>query len=187
MPVKDEVVRALCLPSGDVAIIDVAEWLRRFTVRFADGHEWSGRPCDLKWFAAKDEHTTYVRATTFDDGQKRTIALHRLLTQCDGVQIVDHENGNGLDNRRSNLRICSQQSNRANSRPSTKRSLPKGVSVHKKTGKFQATIGMDYKKIHIGLYATAEEAAMAYDAKSCELFGEFAKLNEKKAEQFHGS
>jgi len=105
----------------------------------------------------------------------KTVFMHREIVDCPSGMQVDHINGNKLDNRKSNLRIVTQQQNLMN----------KGVYKNNKTGfkgvckdfgKYKAT-KKDNKKIHIGVYKTPEEAAKAYDKAAIKLFGEFAKTN----------
>lgn len=106
----------------------------------------------------------------------KLICLHQfLLGTRDGT---DHRNGNGLDNRRCNLRACSQAQNTLN-RGFNKNNTSgyKGVTFFIQTGKWCARIGYEGKKRHIGYFDTPEEAALAYNAKAKLLHGEFAKLN----------
>jgi hypothetical protein len=109
--------------------------------------------------------------------------LHRLIMKPKEHESIDHINGNGLDNRKSNLRICT---NAENSRNKKKRdgkftSKYKGVCHHtnsRSLKKWYCQIAKDGKKIFIGRYSTEEEAALAYNKKATELFGEFASINE---------
>lgn len=98
----------------------------------------------------------------------------------DGMQ-TDHINGDRLDNRRANLRICNGMENARNRGVSARHieipSRYKGVSWERRAARWQAQIGCDGKKFHLGLFATEEEAARAYDAKARELHGDFARLN----------
>ena len=94
-----------------------------------------------------------------------------------GMQI-DHINGNGLDNRKVNLRLCNSSQNQRNARKrKSGTSRFKGVDWHKESKKWRARICVNRKRIHIGRYKSEFEAAQAYDKKAIELFGEFASLN----------
>lgn len=110
--------------------------------------------------------------------------LHRLIMNAKKGEHVDHINGDTLDNRKQNLRICTRSQNQQNRRkqrnPSS--SKYKGVQIHKnrrKDGslKVYGTIRKDHK-IVCKLFRTEIEAARWYNKKAVELFGEFAKLNE---------
>lgn len=106
--------------------------------------------------------------------------MHRLilgLVRGDGI-LVDHRNLNGLDNRRSNLRICTRQQNQWNKTMlSTNRSGFKGVYFHRISGRWSARIQMDGRSAYLGLFDTPEDAAAAYNEAACRLHGEFARLN----------
>lgn len=86
---------------------------------------------------------------------------------------IDHRNLNRSDNRWENLREASPTQNAANK--STSSHLPKGVTFHRQTGRFQAQIGQYGKNYYLGLFDTSEEAHAAYCLKAVELFGEFAR------------
>lgn len=110
----------------------------------------------------------------------KTVYLHRFLLRLNDPKIkVDHINGNGLDCRKSNMRICSQKENAQNQRLNNlNTSGYKGVSFHKSTGKWRAYIKSNGKQIHLGLHEDIMQAAKAYNAKALELFKNFANLNE---------
>ena len=94
--------------------------------------------------------------------------------------VVDHIDGNGLNNRKSNLRVCTQAQNSLNSRPRRNSSSRyKGVSFYKRDKIWQAQIFYNFRTINIGRFDDEIEAALAYDRKAAELFGEFAYLNFK--------
>ncbi len=111
-------------------------------------------------------------------GGAKTECLHRYLLKPGNQFEVDHISGNKLDNRRKNLRICTHQQNMFNQRiRSTNSTGYQGVSYHKQTGKYEAYINRDGKKIHLGLFISAEEAAFARDKAADRLYGEYANLN----------
>ena len=94
-----------------------------------------------------------------------------------GVQI-DHRDGNGLNCSRDNLRLCTNQNNRRNSRKGNRNTSGfKGVSFFKRDQNWRAYIMLDARQIHLGYFKTSEEAARAYDNAAKELFGEFASPN----------
>jgi hypothetical protein len=102
--------------------------------------------------------------------------LHRLILGLSPDQIVDHCNGNGLDNRRSNLRQCTFVENSGNSRQKN----PHGFRGITRSGKgWMAQIGNHAigTYLHLGYYLNKEDAALAYDREARKRFGEFAKLN----------
>lgn len=116
-------------------------------------------------------------------GEWKTVSLHRLLAGATAGECVDHINGNTFDNRIENLRVCSHRENMRNIRKkAAATSKYKGVffisSGGKRRKRWASAIMKDYKKISIGYFATEREAALAYNKKATELFGEFAKLNE---------
>jgi len=91
---------------------------------------------------------------------------------------VDHINGNPLDNRKSNLRICTHAENSNNTGPrKNNTSGYKGVYWAKRNKRWLAQITHNGKQVYIGHYKDKEEAARAYDAKAKEFQGEFAYLN----------
>jgi len=90
--------------------------------------------------------------------------------------FVDHINGDGLDNRRQNLRVVTHAQNLMNQRRSAANtSGVKGVSWYRKTSRWKAQIAVFGKKMHIGYYLTKEEAAAAYEEASKRLHGEFGR------------
>jgi hypothetical protein len=105
--------------------------------------------------------------------------MHRLLMDCPKDKQVDHINGDGLDNRKKNLRICSAEQNQKHMPAYLGRNKTgfKGVSQVGK--RYNAHIRINGKHKYLGTYSTKEEAARAYDAVAIEAFGEFAWPNFK--------
>lgn len=134
----------------------------------------------LKWYAAlegknKNYPDRYVARANIG---YRKIYMHRLIMQAEMGVLVDHINHDGLDNRKSNLRLCTSRDNSRNTRGCGAKSGFKGVHLHTKTGLWRARIKVNKKEILIGYYATKNMAAKAYNNAAVELFGEFACLNE---------
>lgn len=129
----------------------------------------------FKWYARKSSHTYYAcRSSTY--GTRKSIMMHRVIMQAKPGQIVDHINQNGLDNRRANLRFVTHAENILNSKHTKGSTGYYGVWMCKSRKKHQACIYINRKAVHIGVYDTPEEAAIAYDMKCIEL-GRYDKLN----------
>jgi len=129
-----------------------------------------------KWYA----HSPPTSKKYYAMNGTRDILIHRVVMKAPkGVQ-VDHINGDPLDNRKENLRICTPSENCRNRKVRRdSKSGYKGVEM-KSSGRFQAYIGNPDKKsrhIRLGTYDAPEQAARAYDRKAIELHGEFALLN----------
>jgi hypothetical protein len=110
----------------------------------------------------------------------RTQLLHRLIAAEAGLDVsqqIDHRNGNKLDNRLENLRPANQAENSYNQgKRKHNTSGFKGVSWSKSHQKWQATIKVNYRQKHLGYFATAEEAAAAYQEAALKYHGEFANF-----------
>lgn len=133
---------------------------------------------EYKWCAWHDDARTRVwYAVSWVDG--RLTKMHQLILNRPIGRDIDHRNSNGLDNRRANLRLCTRSQNLANmeKRRGNTSSRYKGVNFHKHTGKWRAEIGSGSGK-YIGVFATEEDAARAYNEAARKLWGEFALLNE---------
>jgi hypothetical protein len=108
--------------------------------------------------------------------RRKTFIMHREIMKTPKGMETDHINGNKLDNRKCNLRICTKSQNKMNiSRQVDNMSGYKGVSRH--CADWQAQIGKDGIKIYLGIYKNKELAARAYDEAAKKLFGEYARLN----------
>lgn len=132
---------------------------------------------DLKWHATKRRPCglQYVGSSSLRSSGGGYIYMHRHILNCDASTVVDHINGNGLDNRRSNLRVASSSGNNRNRRVSrliTKTSRFKGV--HRCGKRWRAQVA----DRTVGLFANEHDAAIAYDVAASMEFGEFALTNE---------
>lgn len=161
------------LTHGKVALIDDADYPLV-----------SGKP----WFASKGDSATdlwYARYSAPRGARKhqKGILMHRVILGVSDSERVDHVNGVGTDNRRTNLRVCTNAQNQMNRSPLTRPDCPfKGVGWHKpirgkRRGGWRARITIGGKQTHLGYFEAPEEAARAYDAAALRLFGEFARLN----------
>ncbi|MGL6208716.1 MAG: hypothetical protein ACRC14_02660 [Paracoccaceae bacterium] len=121
-----------------------------------------------------------IRMEPCDTGRKQiAIRMHRVilgLAQKDLAQ-GDHADGDGLNNRRKNLRYATIAENRRNSRtPCHNTSGIKGVSWHSNVKKWQAYIGTSRQKKYLGSFDKIEDAASAYARASADIHGEFGRL-----------
>jgi hypothetical protein len=103
-----------------------------------------------------------------------SVRMHRLVMGAMDGEQVDHINGNGLDNRKANLRLCTHTENTRNRRVSNGRRY-KGVKPS--GGKWCAHISVDKKHIWLGTFETEDDAARAYNKAAKKHFGAFANLN----------
>jgi hypothetical protein len=136
----------------------------------------------ISWYAHKERGRIYICADKFLYGQRIGLKLHRYIMNCPVGMVVDHINGDTLDNRKCNLRICSQRENARNSKtPRTNKTGFKGVICYKnKDGSisFRARIKSNRVQYYLGTFDTIEDAVIAYENKSKELFGEYARALE---------
>jgi len=124
-------------------------------------------------------HGGYAERNVKVSGKQKTQKMHRLITNCPADMDVDHANHDKLDNRKDNLRVCSQSENTHNQKVRTyaKTSVYKGVYFNKQAGKWRAQIKLNNKLKHLGLFTNEIDAAIAYNNAAIEMFGEFALLN----------
>jgi hypothetical protein len=135
----------------------------------------------LKWCVSKHKNQKkgrpYFQCSILRDGKYTTLRLHRLIMNCPVGFFVDHINGNTLDNRRDNLRICTHAENMRNRFPNKNNpSGYKGVSWYKRQQKWRSQIRVDNKKIHLGYFNTPEEAYLAYCNASKKYHQEFGRV-----------
>lgn len=129
----------------------------------------------FRWNAHKGRNTFYAVRQLTVDGKKTAQLMHGEVMKG---KCIDHIDGNGLNNQKSNLRFCTLSENQMNKRKRYNcTSIYKGVYFNKRAKKWLARIGINGKDIHLGLFASEVDAARAYNAKAIELFCEFANLN----------
>ena len=130
---------------------------------------------DSVWTLVRIGRVNYARRSVKrPDGTWRNEYMHRLILRA---ETVDHKNGDGLDNRRRNLRPATRAQNLQNiSRPPGQSGF-RGVEHYPKKGKWRANIGYGGKCLRLGYFDSPEDAARARDEKARELHGEFAVLN----------
>lgn len=164
-------MREISLTQGQVAIIDDEDYARvsQFTWRY-----W--------WDTTGGQGSGYaVRSVRQVDGRYKTLGMHRFILgyECGRYPQVDHRDGDGLNNRRSNLRACTQSQNNQNlvrKHPNTS-SRFLGVSIRPQ-GTWRASIWVDRRQICLGTFQTEEAAAASYNRAARFHWGEFARLND---------
>jgi len=135
--------------------------------------EWLSQ---FKWILHKQTNGL-LRCIRYEN--QKTISMSRAIMGVNDSKIlVDHKDHDPLNNQRSNLRLCTKQQNNFNKLPA-KNSSSKylGVSWDKENKKWVSCIMFNRKHIKIGRFINEEDAAIAYNKKAAELFGEFANLN----------
>jgi hypothetical protein len=147
------------LPDGTEAIIDAED------AELVGKHNWC-------------LNSGYVMTTLpLGSGKYRALLLHRLVMGEPEGKMVDHRNGNKLDNRKAFLRPATVAENGSNQGiPRHNTSGRKGVSWHKDLKKWQASIQHEGKKLHLGYFTDLEEAAQAYCQAALKHHGEFARI-----------
>ena len=137
---------------------------------------------DTKDLPLVSEHTWWLKyhrnsCYAVTDISKKRIYMHRLIIGAKKGQIVDHIDGNGMNNRRLNLRLCTNSQNIQNQRNRKLNGKYRGVSWSKERKLWHAKITVNYKTINLGRFETAEAAARAYDEAATKYFKKFAVLN----------
>jgi hypothetical protein len=151
------------LGRGYVAIVDSDIFKRLRLHRFT-------------WRPQVHKRAGKVYAVTYSNGF--VIPLHREILNAQPGQVVDHIDGDGLNNRMVNLRYATSKQNRANSqRDRDNQSGLKGVTWAKTSHKWMAQITHEGKRFYLGLFQHKKRAALAHDRAALAIHGEFAGLN----------
>lgn len=148
------------LTMGKKAIIDIAD------ISIIAGH---------RWYAVKSRKTFYAR-TRID--KFKFVFMHELLMNKPDGMRVDHISMDGLDNRKSNLRVCTHSQNCMN-RPMNYDNKSGFKGVYPSNGRWGAKIVKNYKKYYLGLFDSPEQASKAYNSAAVDLFHEFAPKEAK--------
>jgi hypothetical protein len=161
-------MKTIELTQGYIALVDDADF---------------DRVSAQKWCANVDRRRGKVyayRKTHGPHDKRKSIYLHRVLLGVSDPKVrVDHDDGNGLNNQRYNLRPCTNGQNNMNQqkRSDGVSSRYKGVCWHKRDKKIYAAIKLDGKSKFLGSFASERDAAKSYDAAAREHFGDFAVCN----------
>lgn len=153
----------ILLTKGKYAIVDDADYpmLRQFS-----------------WAASIDRNGyAYAARTATINGKEKFVRMHRLLLDAPPDMLVDHINGKTLDNRRSNLRLCTRSQNQWNRRRVSGRSRFKGVIWDTPRRQWRVQAVAFSKVHHVGFFDDEESAARAYDASLRDIHGEFSVTN----------
>ncbi len=155
-------MKTIPLHNGEVALVDDEDY------ELVSSYTWRVH--------GRDGYAQTNVPSTVRGKKQDTLFMHRIIAKPPKGMEVDHINGNKLDNRRANLRVCTHAENVRN-RPVTGKNRSGHKGVYFNHGKWRAMIGYGGKAIHLGNFNTIEEAARAYDAAAEHYHGEFAKTN----------
>jgi hypothetical protein len=161
--------REIVLTRGFVTLVDDADfdWLNQWHWRALGGYTRGNKPYAARSVPRQEQY-----------GKQANLNMHRLIMNAPDGLFVDHINGDTMDNRRENLRLATGQQNMRNQRPhADSRSRFLGVTWHGKLRKWQVTINTGDRGLYLGVFADETTAALVYDTKARELFGEFANCN----------
>lgn len=161
-------MKKLPLSQGLFSVVNNEDWERLST---------------FKWCATKNGTKWYAKRRAVVDGKQTSVYLHKeVLRIKDSTVLVDHKDGDGLNNRRRNLRISTKSANAWNSRPQAGSSSKyKGVSLTANVSasgrKWHSYAKFDGRKVNLGYFYTEIEAAKAYDKAVRSRIGAGALLN----------
>jgi hypothetical protein len=160
-----KMAKEIQLTQGQVAIVDdeMYDYL----------NQW-------KWYASKQKNGKfYAERKITVNSLRKSIIMHRLIINNTDIKLhTDHINGITLDNRKINLRICTNSQNQMNKKTQiNNKNGFKGVSYNKEKKKYEVNITLNGNKIFLGRHLNIIEAAKSYNEAAIKYFGEFANLN----------
>jgi DUF4097 and DUF4098 domain-containing protein YvlB len=154
-------MRIIPLTKGKLAIVD------------DNDYDWA---MQWKWQVSSEG---YAVRSAHDIKYGKKVRMHRALVNAPDGFEVDHINGNRLDNRRQNLRICTHKDNQRNmSKKRGASSIYKGVHWNSRDKRWIVKIKTNEKQVCVGRYKLEVEAAIAYNNAAKKIYGEFARLNQ---------
>ena len=158
-------MKLIKLTQGMFAIVDNADYVE------LSKHKWHAYTYRGFWYAARRERLSKTKSVI--------CKMHRQILGLGygDPRQGDHINHITLDNRRNNIRICNNQQNQFNQTTRMGTSKYKGVSWYSPYKKWRTQIMKDREQKHIGYFDQEKDAAIAYNIRAKELFGEFAYLN----------
>lgn len=161
-------MKRIKLTKGKYAFVDDAdyEFLNQWNWHFKTGYA---------------HRNQYLKGDNIKSRKRISIYMHRLIMNTPIEMFTDHINGNSIDNRRSNLRICTKAENCRNRINITNPSKYNGVFFKKSKfnlkKKWFSSICVNYKNIYLGNFKTKKEAALAHNLAAKKYHGKFASLN----------
>ncbi len=157
-------MKAIPLTQGEVALVDDEDY------ESISKH---------KWCASWNRYSKTFYAVRHTRGQEsKCVIMHRQILRATKGQEVDHRDHDGLNNQRSNIRLCSRTENMHNLTKHADGSSPfKGVILDKRSGCWESKMMCRKKRIWLGCFGNPLLAAMVYDAGARKFYGDFAKTN----------
>jgi hypothetical protein len=155
-------MKEILLTKGKVAYIDDEDYA------LVSQYSWA-------YFQPKSGPAYAVSQISVGQGKQKAIRMHRIIMNAKPNELIDHRDGDGLNNQKYNLRLCTQSQNRGNSRHNKFSKAPyKGLSWRKDNRVWQVTIGHNSKHFTLGTYKSPEKAFKVYCNANLLLHGEFA-------------